>query len=285
MPARGCTVEGIRKPVEKTTPEQEVRKEREGLSPSFRSSRPSCSRRRIHFVLIRWSLPRETEKWGQKYFRARSEEIGSGSEGWRFQFWWLFVFFRGQPALDWNSNRHAIAAKRRDLCSACRRGPPARPQARWEIRRQAGIFAGKNSKHWLTRRTRKREEGNGEGDATGPSGPTKHTEDTKQIPAETDRDEPLMGFANGRIVGRPLRLIASGGRGWGLLIADRGLRGEKIPNLSSREGGERAKQQARRSEIGSGERERRAFMIGAANVIPDAPMGATQMNVTRVRRF
>ena len=60
----------------------------------------------------------------------------------------------------------------------------------------------------------------------GQAGPMKPTNDTKQIPVETGRDETLMGFANGRIVRAPLRLIAFGGRGWGLLIADRGLRGE-----------------------------------------------------------
>ena len=45
----------------------------------------------------------------------------------------------------------------------------------------------------------------------GQAGPMKPTNDTKQIPVETGRDETLMGFANGRIVRAPLRLIAFGG--------------------------------------------------------------------------
>ena len=59
-----------------------------------------------------------------------------------------------------------------------------------------------------------------------------------------------MGFANGRIFGTPLRLIASGGRRWGLLIADGGERGETIPNVASREGRERAKKTADGSNLG-----------------------------------
>ena len=51
-----------------------------------------------------------------------------------------------------------------------------------------------------------------------------------------------MGFANGRILGGPLRLIASGGRLRGLLIADRRYWVKKIPNLSLRESRKRAKQ-------------------------------------------
>ena len=61
----------------------------------------------------------------------------------------------------------------------------------------------------------------------------------------TDRDKPLRGFAKGRILGKPLRLIASGGQVTG--PADR--------------------------RSGSAE----TTAIATVQVMPDAPMGAMQM--------